>query len=550
MKELVYSGLNFEIDKRSGLIPRNELNFLGKFIKVSWIVLILSVLIQCIIFWSVENFFASVCVLIAWSITTTIVLTKKNLNNYSLSTFLIIGFALTQYLLPIVFILLEGKPLVYNLKYPFEVFIHSILALIVLVISHLAYKALSSPLSSLRFKLQKSMKFAGLFNAPKDSEVWIMGIIGLLAMFASYFFIKQSFQNESEGSGNKFIEGLVPFTYSPYLLLVKALYGASSSKLKGYIPKILVFTALLFAVGIGANARSLFITGIVAGGIAYFLGLLLGKLSFRFFSGKNFAIVAFFVWLATGPLADIGTAMVVVRSQRGSISKTEMLLKTLDTYDDKEALRSFKKMIADSRINLVWDEHYFDNIFLARFCNLKFNDLSIEQANKINQIDEKMQNYSLDRLWSIFPQPVLSLLQVDLDKKTVLSSSFGDYLYFRSGGSANALGGFRTGQFAGTGMAAFGWWYLLLLGLGIIPVYFLLDLFVISIKSPVLKSRFFRISFAGLLSITSIFMFLSLSSTSESVINIFTYILRGWIQIVLLYWIVYALTRKLVFILK
>jgi hypothetical protein len=371
-----------------------------------------------------------------------------------------------------------------------------------------------------------------------------MGLIGLTAMFVSYFFIKQSFENQSEGTGNKFIEGLIPFTYAPYFLIIKNLYANDNSKIKRFFPKILAFTIIVFAVGIGGNARSLFITGIVAAGIGYFLGLLLGKFEFKILTGKNIMIASIAFWLLTGPIADIGTAMLVVRQQRGTISKEAMLRKTIDVYEDKEALRVYKKIADENRLIREWDEHYFDNIFLARFCNLKFNDASLEQYNKIGRVDPQLQQFSIDRSLAVLPQPMLSLLQIDIDKIKLISSSFGDNLFSRAGGSY-ALGGFRLGQFAGTGMASFGWWYLLILAVGIIPVYFALDLFVIHSKGIRRTLSSPLLSLSGLIPITTIFMFLSLSSISESVVNLYTYLLRGWPQLVILYWLMFFITRRI-----
>ena len=155
-----------------------------------------------------------------------------------------------------------------------------------------------------------------------------------------------------------------------------------------------------------------------------------------------------------------------------------------------------------------------------------------------------MQEFSINALWESLPQPVLSILKIKIDKDFINSISFGDYLYYRAGG-LETPGGYRTGQFASTGMLSFGWWYLPLLGIGIIPLFFLLDLFVIAFFDLKQQKYYTHLSLAGLISITSYFMFLSLSNYSESVVNIYTYIIRGWIQMAFLYWIVYLISRKI-----
>jgi hypothetical protein len=151
-----------------------------------------------------------------------------------------------------------------------------------------------------------------------------------------------------------------------------------------------------------------------------------------------------------------------------------------------------------------------------------------------------MFDYSIDRLWSTFPTPILNILDIKIDKKQVNSASFGDYLYFLAGGE-NAIGGMRTGQFAGTGLAAFGWFYLAIMGFGFIPLFFLLDLFSLKIISD--KKPKILISISGLLLLSFVFTFIGTSASSESIISIFTFIIRGWIQIILLYIIVYKISR-------
>ena len=290
-----------------------------------------------------------------------------------------------------------------------------------------------------------------------------------------------------------------------------------------------------------ANARGLFMQGLTSMALVFFLGLLIDKFDYRIFKMKYVIIGMMSFWIITGPLSDIGTAMVVVREQRSDISSQELLNKTLLVFQDKQAISNYKKL-ALSNIGADWDEIYFDNIFLARFCNLKFNDSNLLQGLKIKENDTRMLNYSIDRFWAILPSPILEVMQIDIDKKSVTSNSFGDYLYFCNGGE-NALGGFRTGNFAGTGMAAFGWWYLVILGIGMIPLFFLIDLFTFNFKKKGTTKVFF--SLVGLILISTIFTFWGTSSASESVVSIYTFIVRGWLQSVLLYFVVFKLSSSL-----
>ncbi len=506
------------------------------------IVLLSASLLQIIFFWSLENIFATACVLLAWRLTEKFTLRAFNLNRYSLSTLIILGYTLTQFCLPLVFTLIEGKPLVYNLNFPYQVFIHSVLALLVLLLVHTLYTYWQNKGSFLRYKMQKILGKTLFFQSPTNSEIWIIGFIGLAGMVGNYFADNHygGIEDSDRGGTAKLIQGLIPFAYAPFFLLLKKLYNPVVKTSQLPVTQIVIYTLILIIIGIGGNSRGLFMIGVTSAAIAYFLGLLMGKFDYNIINIRNVVVASIGLWLITGPLSDLGTAMVVVRGQRSDVSSFELISKTFNVYEDKSVLDIYKRA-AMSAVS-EWDEHYFDNIFLARFCNLKFNDSNLKNAIKIGHVDTPMQEYSIDKFWSILPQPILNLLQIKIDKNKILSSSFGDYLFMRGGGT-NALGSFRTGHFAGTSMAAFGWWYLLLLAIAMFPVFFLMDLFVLYSKKSLNKGSY--ISFAGLLSITSIFTFLSISITSQSVISIYTFLVRGWIQLAVLYWFVFFLARKI-----
>lgn len=521
-------------------INRND-SFLAKFTTGSWAVLIISAICQCVFFPSFENFSAVLCVTFSWAIITYNFIKKDQFNTFPLSTFLVLGFAVTQLYFPLVFTLLESKPIIFNLELPYQVFFHSFVALLVIVLAHKIYRSINyGPKSSLTYLLNKS----GLYESPKDLQLWMMGLLGLSAMFYIYFY-SPSVGHEVTGAFDKLIQGFVTFTYAPFFIPFGKLYGRKGPVAKRLMPMLIIFTVLLFAVSLGRNSRGAFMLGFASVGFAYGLGLLLGTFKSHLFTVKNVLVGGLALWLFTGPIADLGTAMVLVRAQRNDISRSDLITNTLQAYQDKEAIQLIR--LAGKTEKRDWDENYMDNIFLARFCNIKYNDASLIMAAKLGEQNGDIFNFSLDRLMATLPDPLITNLQVNVDKKTVNSASFGDYMYFKAGAGETSLGAFRTGHFAGTGMAAFGWWYLLLLGVGMIPVFALFDkLFIRKTSFTTLDQlqtrKEARFSLCGLLSLYAIFTFLY----EESVISIASFIMRGWIQKVFLYLLLYHLTRLII----
>lgn len=528
--------------KTTRLFKQPDTGFLSQFVFWSWIILIVAALLQSIIFYSFNNLVAVGCVIAAWVLTTTIFLRPLLLKNFPLSTFLIIGFVFTQFYFPMVFTLLEGKALIYNLQLPEEVFLHSILALLVLIITHTIYWTFAKQVG-LSSKPPKLLSSTGIFNVPTDLQVWLMGFIGLAAMFYVHFY-SPSVGHKVSGGGDKLVEALIPFTYAPFFIPFGKLYGKSEPPKAKLSLQLIAFTILLFGVSMGTNSRGAFMLGFTSVGFAFGLGLLMETLKTRLFTIKNIAISFIAVWLFTGPIADIGTAMVMVRSFRSDTPRMELIALTLDAYTQKDALKAFQ--LDNNSKGEHWDEDYMDNIFLARFCNLKYNDASLLLASQLGSESADIYKFTIDHFLSSLPVPVLDFLNVDVDKESVNTVSFGDYLYYKVSADPWSLGVFRTGHFAGTGMAAFGWWYLLILGVGMLPIYVLTD--ILFIKKPDLtpgKNRdidvIIRFSFCGLLGLTSVFQFFPM----ESVESIAAFLLRGWIQKIFLYALIFHLTRPI-----
>lgn len=519
-------------------------SFLPVFKKLSWRVIVVASLFQMFLLITRESLFAIFCVITGWYLVDSIFLKPRVLKNYPFSTFLILGFCLTQLYFPLVFTILEGKSIIYNLKLPIDVFLHAFLALLVIVFVHFFYRTYTR---NRTFNAKKSTLYRiGLFEPPSQKQLWLMGFIGLLATFYIYFLSSAWVNGDSGSPVDKFIKGFFPFAYAPFFIPFSTLFGGKKVDMKKLWPKLAVFTFLLFLLSIIRNSRGAFMVGFTSLGFSYLLGLLLGVFIPKFFSTRNVIIGAVGFWLLIGPLSDLGTAMVIVRSQRYSVSPIELLTQTISTLFDQEQLNDFRRENSGTVFSDEWDEGYLNNLFLARFCNLKFNDNSLSMAGKLGHFDPVMQKFQLDRLLSIFPQPMLDVLRVDIDKAYVSSSSIGDVFYYQTSSSdISALGQYKGGHFEGTGLAGFGWWYLAIIGVLILPTFYLMDKFVF-IKTTIVNEvqgalidRKMVLSFAGLLNISFIFTFLA---NSEGVLDIGSFIIRGWLQIVLLYIVVLKFT--------
>ena len=367
----------------------------------------------------------------------------------------------------------------------------------------------------------------------------------MAAAFYAHFANPDIGQGATGDPADKFLQALAYFMYSPFFIPLGKLYGNPTKPGRIFTPMIVFYAVLLFGISVAQNSRGTFIFGLTTPAFAYALGLLLGVYKTRILTLRNVLAAGLIVWVLTGPFADLGTAMVIVREHRKDVSPGELVNLTIETLDDKQAIEAKQKDEIAEPLDFDWDERYLNNIFLARFANIKFNDGSLITYSKVGPYDPDMLEFTIDQLLASLPNPVLQTFNLDVDKETLHSLSFGDYLYVLSGGYGTPTG-WRVGHLAGTGMATIGWWYLAFLGVVMIPVFYLNDKFFRpritgpseSFRAP--EDRYI-FSFCGVLILTSFFQTLLI----ESVFLYITYLVRGWIQTVLLYFVMFHLSRLL-----
>ena len=522
------------------LRDRTRFAFLRQVIRGSWIALFLAITYQLIFHSGITNIIGMVAVVFGWMVASKALLRPRLLQTKLMSTFILLGFVSTQFYFPLLFTTIEGKPLIYNLELPEQVFLHASLCLVVLVLAHSFYQFL------MRVTPDRSVSLlgkVGFFDPPTHSQIWIMGIMGMASTFYVHLANPEAAQGATGDPSVKALQALAPFMYAPFFIPMSKLFGSKENIGKMFSLLIAGYAILLFTISMAQNSRGTFMFGLLTPAIAYSLGLLLGVFRTRIFTLRNFVVAGVLVWALTGPFTDLGTAMLLVRDQRKDIPPSELITLTLEALDDREAIEARRKDDTTEPMDFDWDERYLDNLYTARFANIKFNDLSLNTYSKVGMYDPDMQQFSLDQLLASLPGPLLEIFNLDVDKETLHALSYGDYLYVLSGGYGTPTG-WRVGHMAGTGMATFGWWYLAMLALIMLPVFYLVDKFFRprtdeeAQESSAPEDKF-KFSFCGILILTPLFQFM----LHESVVAIVAYLIRGWIQIVLLYLVMFHVSR-------
>ena len=450
------------------------------------------------------------------------------LYRYPLSTLVLLGFATTLQLGPLLFTALEGNSITYNLVVPTITFGHSLATSFVCVIAHFFYRNFLL-YEQIRKSLQGLLIRLGIFRPLRPSQIIFMSSFGIFALAVSSWF-GDVFDNQSIFI--KLIEGFQFLSILPAVFLLGPLIGGEERFVSRQSIKpllfFLFFIFLTLLVSVGRNSRGSFVVPLAC----LFLGLALQWL-YGFIQIRRVSFIAFLlsVLLLLPILTDLASAMVMVRVLRSDISPIELASKTIDQLKDRQEIQEFREASANFDLLSNWSENYVSNPFLARFANAKFPDNSLYNAPQINSLNaSRFTAFQLWRVVSLLPNPILSLFGVSESiKNNVTTLSIGDMHFFLASGYKFALGGFRTGHLFGSGMTSFGYVYFFLLGLSLLLIFPLID------SHASLASNFSVVSpVISVLAITQLISWFTLSN-SESVIDLLSYLIRGFIQPILLF---------------
>lgn len=536
---------------------------LSRLLLFSWVVTIIAAIFQLVRYPQPQNL---LCVGMAFAGLAMLTLAFRRPQVFALypfSSLAIVGFGAARLVLPVIFISLDGHPVIYNLYEPVEDFAWTLGLLGLLLLSHSIYRSFKimqrvRDWISLRF-----LRRIGIFSAPSDLQIWLIAIVGVAAGGYLYFFAAGGSQQGSNSSAQvsslvKFFEGFIPFSYLPFIAVFPKLYDGRTASRSHVWARMAVFFTVLLVIAFASNSRSVFMFGLLSLGLAYLLGVILGTIRLRVTPGQIVLILTGLLLLA-GPLRDLSTAMIVARDYRGEVSTRELVQITLDAYGNAATLRGARK--TENMEGSESDYGYFQNSFLNRFCNVKFADSSLVAEKLVANTsgDEVMHETMRDIWWkhllSTFPKPIIVGLGLPVNKDYDNVSSFGDELMVLATGNADFRGDYFTGDFVGVDLAAFGLWFLAVVFFFSIMLFVLIDSMALRPEaaatdatggknqanlSPMKNRPGPKLSVIGLLSVGTFFTMLSAPESTEAIA---AYFVRYWWQTIILYAMLFNLTR-------
>jgi hypothetical protein len=509
------------------------------------------------------------CVLLAWSscMATGVVMLRGRVTFlYPWSSLMVLGFCLSTCGLPVVLTLLQASPMTFNLEVPVATFSHLLICQILLLLIHAGYRNMKLWRRWEQGFRMKVLRPCGLLETPSWGETLAIGAVGLAS--SAYVYIVLRDQNAGTlnitGSAvDKFVQGLCPLTYAPFLSFFSNAPVRTRGGLTFRLGFMIFYSLLVFFIALAYNTREFAFSGFAIIGIFVVLLLLSGKR--RLHLNKVILVGAIGLLLTLTIGSDVAVAIRVARFDRSTMSSLDIVKETIQLLTvNRDELNNLRDIMQHG--NDESEAWYVTSPVLSRCICTQFQDQALAIGLGFSEAEKQMlRHVEFEHILTSLPNPALKMLSspevnlidaaYDKDQVNVGGSSIGAWMLYLGGTST--IGGikevsmdetgklvgevFATGGFIGDGFAAYGWWYLL----PFVIVAFLLFLFSDSLygflSNSSRENAVWESSFAmvGLVNGYA----LATALTKESIAAFIMFIVRQPLQWLVVYGVVFFVVR-------
>jgi hypothetical protein len=482
------------------------------------IILYISILAELVFFPSWENVLGCVMMWVVLKVFC-FLFNHNNIVRFPFAFAMYLSMFLYRYL-PLPATLVEGKPISYKMELASTTFF---LETILFFVGSLAFYIASKKRKNNRLQIFLAKQHFFHINA---NILWMMGAIGILVRLAT-------FANTAETGdvGGKFLNGLVYFQWAPLVLFFPKLL-----RLKDFVNRnyVIIYFIFLTILNIASNSRQSIIAPLFLIVLLFFLHLVKSRRRLSdFVPPFKLGVLIIVGYFILNLFSNLSLAMLSARAIRSDVSKTELFTETVNTALDSNKMAELRKNVEEisgtftgneSYSYLGWTEEYLDNFMLNRYANIRITDITLYYANSLGYFNNEMQDSLVKQLWANFPDPILKILKVNIDKDR-LKFSRGDKLFAEAIHSP-VFAGYRVTSHVADGLATFGLWYFPIQLLAWIAVFYLLNSFVLFGKSKVYYAPF---------ALINLFLFLGMFRNANGIIADFSYLIRGFLQSVFTY---------------
>jgi hypothetical protein len=491
-----------------------------------WLV-VLAFPVQCVIDPSAENV-ASACILVVSALCMLAYLKWGGAADAQpLSTMAIFGFAITSQMGALLVQSAFWTPLRLSLYNPLLTFGTLACYQAIAILTHMVYRFFSLP-DPRRVGITRGLfRWAGVYRVPSSGALWAMSVLGIVSFALS----------GREGIVSRIAAGFNFFAWAPFLLpLYMREIGPSYCNAWRNKLALAAYTVLIVLIGIALNVRIVMFIGVVTVALIYLLIGMRSRAPMKAKYLKQMGIVAVILLALSVPLSDLATSMAIARGVRGKVSPVEMVERTLAVWRRPQLIEEYRREGAAIARFAAYDEHYIANPILARFVETKFHDNAFHFAGALTTEESKdqLRKVTVDTIWATLPSPFLRLLHIGVQKEDI-NYSMGDYLAYLS--RAVPLGSRKTGSMFAQGQAIMGPLFPILYAALCLFVYGILDLLTI-------RGGDGRVELSSL-AMMNLWVFFYRGITAEALNNMFVFILRDFLQTVVIYVIIFAIVRAM-----
>ncbi len=477
---------------------------------------------QLIIDFSTVNVATSTIILISALSTLLYFRWSKALETHPLSSFAIFGFLITSIVGALLVQSASWLAVSADLYQPLTTFSMLAMYQAIAILSHSLYRVMTTSSSEKPSLLRHMFQSLGVYAIPSVQILWIMGSMGAFFLLFSKF--------SPVANGFSFL-AWSPFLIPVYRQQVGPQYCSSRIN---YI-SLVFFTALIAMLAMVFNARGTLLAGIATLALLF---LLVAMRSNKRITASMMVKAAAFILVSVAlswPATQLVKAMALTRIDRGALSASAMVAKTIENFLNPDKIEKYNKLYLAAQARTAYNENYIRNPMLARLITTKFHDNAIYFAGKVSDKGaEEMTRVTEDFFWTAFPQPFLDAIKIKVHKDD-LRFTMGDMLANFAIGTP--LSGLRTGSIFGQGWVLFGYFF---------PIIYFVMCFIFCAAFDIFATRTAAgvtiLSVIGMLNIWTNFLF---GITADSLQQLIGGVLRGLPQSLLIYCLAYGIAKVL-----
>ena len=511
--------------------------------RLVWVLVLAIVILQLAITFDISNLAMSTLLLAGNGLGYAYALRQDLLRRLPVSSLMLLGYTFSYFTLPPLGQLLALQPITHHLIHPVLDEGYALLGLLALIGGHALY-ARSAPLLALRNALRKHVYArTGFFREPRLAQLWLMGLLGVVAVV-----LVRPYAEHAGGIGHAVLNGLRPFVYVPYILLLLPAWSARQRVGKSHLVALLPYSAVLVVLAFITNSRAYLLMGFASLLILYAYLVACGRLRLPRVRPRNVIALVLLVLLVIGPVTQLAMAMVVVRGQRTELSPLQLVEQTWRTYRAGGVAEAYAQQMQPAALQQAGvGEEYFDNLFLNRLANLRFVDNAVVNARQLaGPQRDYFRSIEYGKVLALMPQPLIDGLGLPVNKAAVTKGSSGDFLLYAATGDSYAVGGFRQGSLLVDLEVTFAALWPLVLVLLSAVVFAFVDAWCLvgtDRQTGMWWVRFNPLVIGMLFSLA--FLFTSAATGTESLSGLLSIPLRGWLQVAVLYAIAFWASRLL-----